>query len=416
MGRAILLVDMNAFFISCEMSRNPALKGKPAAVAGDPKNRTGIILTANYEARKYKIKTTMLVHEAKKLCPDLILIPPDHEFYEQKSREVMNILRRYSPVIEQNSIDEAWLDITGCEVLFGTPVEIAQKIMKDIMNELDLWCSIGISENKFLAKMASEMKKPLGITEVWQKDVKEKIWPLPVREMYGIGRQTEKKLSNLAIYTIGDLACCDRKLLTKNLGKWGEELQKLANGIDLSPVTEHPHHDSKSISRSTTLPRDITDIDEAKTVLLRLSEEVGAEARAYGYKGRTVSITIKYKDFHSITRQKSINPTYLTRDIYRTGISLLEENWDKHRPVRLLGIGLDNFNDSDDMERQISLFDIMEEADSSTSGSRVREENLEKAIDSIRAKYGKDIVKRAKVIGYNLISSSSTEKKDPFSI
>ena len=175
MKRIVFLVDMNAFFISCEMSRNQGLKGKPAAVAGDPKNRMGIILAANYDARKYGIRTTMLVHEAKKLYPNILLVPPDHEFYEIKSREVMEILSRYTPIVQQNSIDEAWLDMTGCQGLFGEPAETAGRIMADIRRELDLWCSIGISDNKFLAKMASEMKKPLGITEIWQDDIKKKI-------------------------------------------------------------------------------------------------------------------------------------------------------------------------------------------------------------------------------------------------
>jgi len=391
MKRVIFLVDMNAFFISCEAARNPELKGKPAAVAGDPRNRSGIILAANYEARKYKIKTTMLVHEAKKLCPELILVPPDHELYSRKSREVMEILRRYSPVIQQNSIDEAWIDLTGSDLLFGKPVDIARKIMKDIMTELDLWCSIGISENKFLAKMASEMKKPLGITEIWEKDVKEKIWPLPVREMYGIGKQTEKKLHSLAIFTIGDIATSDKKLLRKTFGKYGEELHRLANGIDPSPVTEHPVHDSKSISRSTTLSQDTTDLEFAKTVLMRLAEEVGAEARKYGYKGNIVSIVIKYGDFQSITRQRSVPPTCLTKDIYVTGSRLLEENWNRNRPVRLLGIGLGNCRD--DYVGQISIFDIMGEEEKSK-----KEEKLEKAVDAIREKFGADKVKRAKLL------------------
>ena len=175
MKRLIFLVDMNAFFISCEMARNPGLKGKPAAVAGDPKKRSGIILAANYEARKYKVKTAMVLHEAKKLCPELIIVAPDRELYEKNSRAVMDILSSYTPVIQQNSIDEAWMDLTGCEKLFGSPLFIARNIMDTISKELDLWCSIGISENKFLAKMGSELKKPQGITELYTKDVKEKL-------------------------------------------------------------------------------------------------------------------------------------------------------------------------------------------------------------------------------------------------
>lgn len=392
MGRVIFLVDMNAFFISCEMTRNPGLKGKPAAVAGDPKNRMGIILAANYDARKYGIRTTMLVHEAKKLFPGLLLVPPDHELYDRKSTEVMEILSRYAPIVQQNSIDEAWLDLTGCEGLFGQPVRIAEKIMADIRSELDLWCSIGISENKFLAKMASEMKKPLGITEVWEKDVKTKIWPLKVREMYGIGKQTEKKLSGLSIFTIGDLAVFDKGILAKTFGKYGEELHRLANGIDPSPVTEHPHYDSKSIGRSTTLPQDTLDLDYAKSVLMRLAEEVGMDARRYSCKGRTVSIVIKYGDFQAITRQRAVSPTFLTKDIYNTGISLLEDNWDGKRPVRLLGITLAGI--MEDLPEQLSIFDVNE----AVPDAGRKEEKIEKAMDDIRTRFGRDIVKRAKLI------------------
>lgn len=390
MQRVIFLVDMNSFFISCESARNPELKGKPAAVAGDPKNRSGIILAANYEARKYGVKTTMILHEAKRLCPQIIFVPPDRELYERASQQVMSILSRYSPVIEQNSIDEAWMDLTGCEALFGKPLDIAKKIMSDIQNELDLMCSIGISENKFLAKMASEMKKPLGITEVWIKDIKEKIWPLPVRDMYGIGKQTEKKLSNISILKIGDLAGCDRGLLIKMFGKYGNELYDLANGIDDTPVMQSQKA-SKSISRSTTLPEDITDLEYAKTIILRLAEEVGAEARRLESKGKTVTIEIKYNDFQSVSRQRSIAPTYLTKDIYKTGESILNENWKMNRPVRLLGIGLTNF--SEDMIEQL-CFDTL----SGCTSKNGKEEKLEKAIDAIREKHGFNKVNRAKLL------------------
>jgi DNA polymerase-4 len=388
--RVIFLVDMNAFFIACEMARNPELKGKPAAVAGDPKKRTGIVLTANYEARKYKVKTTMLIHEARRLCPSIVFVPPDHKHYEKMSKEVMNILSEYSPVIQQNSIDEAWMDMTGCEALFGKPVDAATKIMKDIMDRLDLWCSIGISENKFLAKMASELKKPLGITELWKKDLKDKLWPLCVREMYGIGKQTEKTLQALGMYTIGDIAVCDAKLLGKVLGKRGIEIHKLANGEDYSFVTENPECKNKSVSRSTTLKSNTTDLEYAKTVLMTLSEEVGTEARKKNYKGKTVSIVIKYSDFKILNRQKSMQPTYLTKDIYNIGVELLGENWNASRPVRLIGIALTNICDE---AEQISIFDM--------SGGQVydsKDEKLEKAVDTIRERFGADAVKRAKVL------------------
>ncbi|MDP4092929.1 MAG: DNA polymerase IV [Bacillota bacterium] len=394
MQRVVFLVDMNAFFISCEASRSPALRDVPAAVAGDPKNRSGIILAANYEARKYKVKTTMVIHEAKKLCPNLVLVPPDHDFYSQKSKEVMNILSRYSPLIQQNSIDEAWMDLTGSKALLGEPLEIARSIMDTILNELGLWCSVGISDNKSLAKMASEFKKPLGITELYQKDVKEKLWPLPVRDMYGIGRQTEARLLNLGISKIGDIAGCDSKLLVKIFGKYGAEMYRLANGIDNSPVEPNTFGDSKSVGRSTTLRDDITDIDYAKKVLLQLAEEVGADARRYGSKGRTVSIEIKYSDFKTITRQKSIPATFLTREIYNTGAGLLDKYWDTTRPVRLLGISLSNFEDKD--LRQMSIFDTLE--NEQNVDRTKKEEQLEKTIDKLRQKFGDEKIKRAKTI------------------
>lgn len=376
------------------MAKNPELKGRTAAVAGDPKKRTGIILAANYEARKYGVKTTMLIHEAKKLCPDIILIPPSHGLYEKKSREVMSILSRYSPVVQQNSIDEAWLDMTGCEALFGKPVESAKRIMKDIMNELDLWCSIGISENKFLAKMASEFKKPLGITELWRNDISEKLWPLPVREMYGIGKQTEKNLIDIGIYKIGDIAKSDPQFLIKKFGKYGGEIYRLANGIDESQVSENPISKSKSVGRTTTLPQNITDLEYAKAVLLRLAEDVGMEARKQNYKGKTISIAIRYEDFKTITRQKSIRATYLTKEIYAAGADLLEDNWDNRRPVRLLGISLNNI--SEDEAEQISIFNM-----DNSEGCNEKEEKLEKTFDLIRERFGSDKIKRAVILKDN---------------
>jgi DNA polymerase-4 len=385
MRRVIFLVDMNAFYISCERTRHPEIEGMPAAVAGDPVNRTGIILTANYEARKYGVKTTMILKEAYRLCPDLIIIPPDHNFYEKKSKEVMNILSSYTPVIEQNSIDEAWLDMTGCESLFGQPLKSARSIMDRIKTELNLWCSIGISENKYLAKMASEMKKPLGITELWIKDIQEKMWPLPVNYMYGVGRRTAQKLNNMGIATIKDLALADREYIYKRLGKTGVELVLFANGIDASPVTENKE-DMKSIGRSTTLSHDITDIEYAKAILMELSDDIGMTARRCGKKGHTVQITVKYSDFNSITRQMTINPTCNFKDIYAAGIKLLENNWSKE-PVRLLGISLSGFNNNTE---QLSLFNMIN-ADEAKAEDKI--DNLEDAIQKIRQKYGMEIIK-----------------------
>ena len=401
MQRVVFLVDMNAFFISCETTRHPELAGKPAAVAGDPKTRSGIILAANYEARRFGIKTTMTLNEARKLCPNIILVPPDHHFYELKSSEVMKILSGYSPVIEQASIDEAWLDMTGCENLFGQPRTTAESIMKDIGDQLGLWCSIGIAGNKFLAKMASEMKKPLGITELWMGDIAGKLWPLKVQAMYGIGKQTAERLSHMNILTIGDLAAINPVLLADKLGKTAVELHQRANGIDDSPVTPHVSDEMKSIGRSTTLPKDVTELEEARKVIMELSEDIAMTARHHCKKGRTVQITIKYNDFKVITRQLGIAPTNLARDIMQAGIELLSGNWNNHRPVRLLGVSLSGFEE--DHPEQISLFDQANSASPSK-----KEEKLEEALDDIRRKFGSDKVGRA-----SLVNSPSRHRRQP---
>ncbi|WHH57812.1 DNA polymerase IV [Petroclostridium sp. X23] len=392
MQRVVFLVDMNAFFISCEMTRNPSLVGKPAAVAGDPKKRTGIILAANYEARKFGVKTAMTLHAALKLCPDMLLVPPDHEFYNQKSNEVMNLLSGYTPIVEQNSIDEAWLDMTGTEYLFGKPVEAAARIMNEIRDHLGLWCSIGIAENKFLAKMASEMKKPLGITELWQKDIPLKLWPLPIKAMYGIGSKTAEKLNRLGIQTIGELAKYNREQVVKALGKCGLEVHLHANGHDPSPLQPHTSGDMKSIGRSTTLSEDITDIKKAKLILMDLADDVGMTARKHHKKGRTIQITLKYSDFQVITRQTTIPVTCATREIFQTGCSLLEQNWNTLYPVRLIGISLSGF-DEDYSTDQLSLFDFVQVEDKNT-----KQQQIDLAMDKIRNKHGIDKINRAALI------------------
>ena len=392
MQRIIFLVDMNAFFISCEMTRRPELIGLPAAVAGDPQKRSGIILAANYEARACGVKTTMVINEALKLCPGMILLGPDHAFYERKSKEVMALLSNYTPQVEQNSIDEAWLDMTGCEGLFGKPVETASRIMNEIKEKLGLWCSIGIAENKFLAKMASEMKKPLGITELWKEDIPNKLWTLPVQAMYGVGSKTAEKLGQMGIRTIGGLAGADINRLLKILGKSGHEIYLHANGIDNSPVTAHLAGDMKSIGRETTLPEDITDIEKAKTVLLKFADDIGMTARRYCKKGHTVHITLKYSDFKAVTRQAAIPPTCITREIYQAGCRLLEKNWDSRRPVRLIGLGISGF-DSVCSSGQLSYFDQTEE-----NRQNEKSENIDKVMDKIRDRYGAEIIGPASLL------------------
>ncbi len=374
------------------MTRNPSLVGIPAAVAGDPKKRTGIILAANYEARAFGVKTTMVLHEALKLCPELRVVPPDHHFYGQKSEEVMQLLSNYTPALEQNSIDEAWLDMTGSEGLFGKPLEAAQRIMNKIKDNLGLLCSIGIAENKFLAKMAVEMKKPLGITELWENDIQDKLWPLPVKEMYGVGSKTAEKLNRMGIKTIGELAKSDVNNVIKELGKVGNEIYLHANGIDNSPVLARVDDDVKSIGREKTVPEDISDIEKAKIVLMELADDIGMTARKQGKEGRTVHITLKYSDFRSVTRQITIPATSITKEIYQTGCRLLEQNWNKSHPVRLIGISISGFHENCSSE-QLSFFDPMRE-----NVQADKNKQIDKAMDKIRNKYGSEKITIATLV------------------
>jgi len=383
---------MNAFFISCEMTRNASLVGIPAAVAGDPTKRTGIILAANYEARSFGVKTAMILHEALKLCPKLTTVPPDHHFYGQKSEEVMQLLSNYTPTLEQNSIDEAWLDMTGSEGLFGKPFDAAQRIRNEIKDSLGLWCSIGIAENKFLAKMAAEMKKPLGITELWQHDILIKLWPLSVKEMYGVGVKTSEKLNCMGIKTIGELAKADLSTVIKALGKVGNEIYLHANGIDNSTVITRVNDDIKSIGREKTLPEDITDIKKAKIVLMELADDIGMTVRKQGKQGRTVHITLKYSDFHSVTRQTTIPATSVTKEIYQAGCSLLEQKWNKSHPVRLIGISISGFHE-DVSSDQLSLFDLMQDNDQTDKNKQI-----DQAMDKIRNKHGSEIITFAALV------------------
>lgn len=383
---------MNAFFISCEMTRNDSLVGIPAAVAGDPKKRTGIILAANYEARACGVKTAMVLHEALTLCPKLALVPPDHGFYEQKSEEVMELLAHYTPMLEQNSIDEAWLDMTGCEGLFGKPGDAAKRIMDEIKSRLGLWCSIGIAGNKFLAKMASEMKKPLGITELWEEDIPTKFWPLPVKAMYGIGGKTAEKLNRMGIGTIGELARFDTDLLVKTFGKWGNEIHLHAQGMDNAPVLARTAGDMQSIGRSTTLPEDISDLEKAKLVLMDLADDVGMTARRHGKKGRTVHITLKYADFQVATRQATIPATCTTKELFQAGCALLEQHWNRLHPVRLIGISLSGFHE-DSSSAQLSLFDQID-----ACVKNDKNERIDQAMDKIRKKHGAEIITFAALV------------------
>lgn len=380
----IIHVDMNAFYASCHQAEDPALKGKPVLVAGDPKKRNGIILTASYEARRFGVKTAMPNWQAKRLCPQAIFIKPDYDLYVRTSSRVMDILGRFTPLVEVFSIDEAWLDVTGCEGLFGDSVTIAQKIQKAIRQELYLPCSVGVSCNKLLAKMASDMKKPMGLTVLAPEDVPQMLWPLPVDELFGVGHRMAERLREMNITTIGDLARVPEELLRQAFGLNGRYLHLAANGIDDSPVDPHSMDSARSMGHSTTLPRDVTGFEEAEMVLLSLSEQVGRRVRRENYMGRTVTITLRDASFGTITRSVTVPYTCATEDIYAAARKLLHAHWDGKTPLRLLGVSLSQLVKEFE---QVSIFKEDE-----------KKNKLNQVIDEIKDRFGDGAIFRAKLL------------------
>ncbi|SFC42541.1 DNA polymerase-4 [Bacillus sp. OV322] len=383
-GRVILHVDMNSFYASVEMAYDSSLKGKPLAIAGNVEERRGIIVTCSYEARKFGVKTTMPIWEAKKLCPQLILQKPNFERYRKASLAIFDILRQYTEQVEPVSIDEGYLDITECAPL-GSPLEIARSIQQRILETMDLPCSIGIAPNKFLAKTASDMKKPMGITILRKRDVPAKLWPLEVGEMHGIGKKTAEKLHSINIMTIGDLAKAQEFSVKNLLGINGVRLKERANGNDGRLVDPESIHDHKSVGNSTTLPKNTSSEKELVAILGKLSEKVAIRLKNKGLVGQKIGVTIRYGNLKTITRSKlTPNPVWLKEDIHALCADLFRKNWDGEK-VRLLGVTAFEVKEKETASLQLDLFSFENEA---------KKEPLYKAMEQLQTKFGKSIIKR----------------------
>jgi len=389
-GRVILHVDMNAFYCSVHEAEEPELyRGKPTAVAGSVELRKGVIVTCSYAARALGIRTGMNVRQALRLYPDLIIIQPDFHLYRKYSNAFMNIAYAYTPLLEATSIDECYLDITGSKQ-FGTPLDIAKEIQDRIREELSLPCSVGIAPNKLLAKMASDMKKPSGLSVLRIRDVPNVLWGKPCAELFGIGRKTADKLRKLNILTIGDLAKADEHLLTSAFGVTGAWMKRAASGIDHSPVVAE-REQSKSIGHTTTLPQDVTSSDEAKRVLLNLSDQVARRLRRQGLMASGIQITLRTPDMKTITRSKQLSvPTENTEDIYREACVLYDRHWKQERPLRLLGVTLQQLARKEDAAIQLDLFDYEKQP---------KKESLTRVMDELRNKFGESAVLTAGMLG-----------------
>ncbi|MFQ8705239.1 MAG: DNA polymerase IV [Thomasclavelia sp.] len=393
----IFHIDLNAFYASAEISRNPELEGKPLVISG--KSKRSIITTASYEARKLGIHSAMPLFQAYQKCKNLIVLPADFELYHRLSNEFFSIVSSYSEMLEVASIDECYVDVTkiiqdkNCH-----PVELARKIQNDVYEQLNLKCSIGISPNKFLAKMASDMKKPMGITVLTRSNLKELMWPLDIKDMFGIGKKTQPRLREVGITTIADIANYDNyNKLRQIIGKNALLLYRKANGID-NRVVDTKHNELKSVGNSTTLPHDTLDEIVLQDTLKQLARQVSMRAIKRNLISNSISITIKYTRFESINRQTTVN-SYINdyENILSTAKMLFDAHYDG-RPVRLLGISLNNTINKKNYKEQLNIFDSID--------STEKDENLQTVIENINSKYEKIIISKA-----SDISKKNIQKK-----
>jgi len=393
MNNVIFHIDVNSAFLSWEavyrihhLGGNLDLRDIPSAVGGDITKRHGIILAKSMPAKKYHIKTGESVPEALRKCPDLVLVPPNYNLYQKSSKAFMNILKEYGPVVEQYSIDEAYMDMTGTESLFGKPEDIANEIRERIYRELGFTVNIGISNNKVLAKMASDFKKPDKVHTLWLSEIKDKMWVLPASDLFFVGRATARKLNNLGIKTIGELAQTDLSIIKSHLGKHGEVIWSFANGIDFSAVEPVPPP-NKGYGNSTTIAFDVTDASTAKLVLLSLAETVSARLRDDNVKIKVISVGIRDYNLGYYSHQKKLKTaTNITREIYESACQVFDEMWDKV-PIRHLGIHTSQVVTEE--IRQLNLFDDLDYE---------KLERLDRAVDDIRKRFGADSIVRASFV------------------
>lgn len=373
-NRDILLCDLDAFFASVEQRDHPEYQGKPVIVGARPGER-GVVATCSYEARKYGVRSAMPMSRAVKLCPNAVFLPVDIARYRRVSAQVFTIYARFAAQIEPVSIDEAYLAVQS-----GKGVETARKIRDTVREELDLPVSVGVSTNKLLAKMACEMAKPEGIKEIRPEDVPRVIWLLPVRKLPGVGSHTEEKLNRLGVKTIGQLAKYPEKELTKMFGSVGVTLRQYANGVDTREI--ETERKVKSVGEETTFPRDVYNKEVVLTTLLDLAEQVGYRLRRKGVKGRTITVKIRFRDFSTITRSRTL-PDAVEGDgtIYRVARELFLANCGRP-PWRLVGVQVSNLSDASC--EQLSLF-----------AEKEKDGQLCRVVDELREKYGRDTVKRA---------------------
>ncbi len=383
MTRATILhVDLDAFFAAVEQRDRPELRGKPIAVGGGGASDRGVVSAASYEARRYGVHSAMPLRTAARLCPELVFVPVDGRKYSRVSKQVMEILRRYTPAVEQISIDEAFLDVHGSEILHGTPTDIAGAIKDTIQAELELTASVGVASTKLVAKVASDLEKPDGLVVVPPGTEAEFLAPLPISRLWGVGEKTAAVLGEFGVRTIGDLAALPSDLLSRRFGKMGPVLALRAQGIDSSPVSGA--EPARSVSHEHTFDVDTADPEVLERTLLALSEGVAGRLRNGGVKARTIAVKVRDSSFHTVSRQRTLpEPTDQTEVVFEAARELARPQLKGIR-VRLLGVGASHLGEGE----QMGLFVAEDE----------RRRKATAAADAIRARYGSKAIRRARLI------------------
>ena len=395
MERIIFHVDANSAFLSWTAAYRVRVLGEtldlrevPSVIAGDKASRHSIILAKSGPAKKYGIQTGEPLFQAQEKCPDLIVAPPDYALYVEASRHFVELLRQFSPVVQQYSIDEAWVDMTGTERIFGTPRLAAEKMRQRIWDELGFTVNVGISTNKLLAKMAGDFEKPNKVHTLFPEEMERKMWPLPVRDLFLVGGATEKKLRKLGIYTIGDLAVTDPAVLKKRLGKHGETIWHYANGRNADMVTPEPE-ENKGYGNSTTTSSDVLTHTHAHQVLLSLCETVAMRMRQDEKCGRCISIHLRTNEFQHMSHQAVLHgATNITTELFEAACRIFDEAWDGQTPLRQLGVQVTRLSDE-----PYQQFDFLSGMSPIQYEKKLR---LDETVDSLRDKFGEDIIRRAK--------------------
>jgi DNA polymerase-4 len=383
-ARAIIHVDMDAFYASVEVMDDPTLAGKPVIVGGTRESR-GVVAAASYEARVFGVRSAMSIAHAERLCPHGVYIAPRMERYAEVSHDIRLILDAYTPLVEPISIDEAFLDVTGSQALFGTGPEIGRAIKRRIREKIGLVASVGVAPNKYLAKLASDLEKPDGFVVITPEKAEARLAPLPVWRLWGVGKVTQAAFEQAGLRTVGDVARAPDALLERLAGSYAPRLQQLARGIDERPVV--PDADAKSIGAENTFPRDLADADALRAELDLLSERVACRARADEMVGFTVNLKARYADFTTVTRARTLPDATADSVIIRDAArDLLEKRLDRQgRALRLLGVSLSNLAHAEDVSR-----DLFDAARTHTSRNRT----LDAVMDALRGRFGANAVRR----------------------